>query len=191
MQILIIYGSLEGQTKKIAAHIADILQHKGHRVTTLAAEQALADADLDQFDAAIVGGSIHINKYPKSLIKFATTQRDWLTSVPGALFTVCMAINSKLSESREQARHFGEEFMTQTGWRPALNETFAGAVKYTQYGFITRFIMKRISKHEGGSTDTSRDHEYTDWDRVTHFAEKFAALMAEQEKNKHREAEIH
>ena len=54
-----------------------------------------------------------------------------------------------------------------------MTATFAGAIKYTQYGFITRWIMRRIAKKEGGDTDTSRDHEYTDWVQVTRFAEKF------------------
>jgi menaquinone-dependent protoporphyrinogen oxidase len=39
--------------------------------------------------------------------------------------------------------------------------------------------MKWISKREGGSTDTSRDHEYTDWVSVERFAEEFIAGIAE------------
>ena len=39
--------------------------------------------------------------------------------------------------------------------------------------------MKRITKHAGGSTDTSRDHEYTDWvalDRfIAEWVEEFSA----------------
>jgi menaquinone-dependent protoporphyrinogen oxidase len=33
--------------------------------------------------------------------------------------------------------------------------------------------MKRIAKREGGSTDTSHDHEYTDWDAVARFTNRF------------------
>jgi menaquinone-dependent protoporphyrinogen oxidase len=36
--------------------------------------------------------------------------------------------------------------------------------------------MKRIAKHAGGSTDTSRDHEYTDWVAL----EQFVAALAEE-----------
>lgn len=187
MHIIIIYGSLEGQTKKISERIADILQHKGHQTTTLSCEQLPTDFEVADFDAVIIGGSIHINKYPKPLIKFVTTHRDWLSNTPGAFFTVCMAINSQRPKSQEQARRFGVNFLAENSWQPMLNETFAGAVKYTQYGFITRYIMKRISKHEGGSTDTSRDHEYTDWYRVAHFADEFAAMVTEQREKVTRE----
>ena len=177
MQILIVYGSLEGQTKRIAERISAILEDKGHDVTTLPDDQVPADLALEQFDAAIVGGPIHMGKFPKPVKRFVTTHRDWLNKVPGALFTVCMAINSKRPGSREQAIRYGEEFLIQSGWRPGLSATFAGAVKYTQYDFITRIIMKMISKREGGSTDTTHDHEYTDWDSVAHFAEEFNAVL--------------
>ena len=180
MNILIIYGSLEGQTKKISERIAAILATRGHQITTLAGEKLTSDLVLDHFDAAIIGAPIHMGKYPRQISKFASTHKDWLNKVPSAFFTVCMAINSKQPESRRQAMHYGENFLKQCGWHPTLTEIFAGAVKYTQYDFITRFIMKMISKREGGSTDTARDHEYTDWDRVTHFAEEFDAMIAEQ-----------
>jgi menaquinone-dependent protoporphyrinogen oxidase len=34
-------------------------------------------------------------------------------------------------------------------------------------------VMKSIARHEGGSTDTSHDTEYTDWTEVDSFAEAF------------------
>lgn len=180
MHILIIYGSLEGQTKKISEHIADALNSKGHQTTILSARQLASDFSLDHFDAAIIGGPIHMGKYPKHILTFVTRHRDRLNKMPSAFFTVCMAINSTQAKSREQAIRYGENFLKQTAWQPGLNETFAGAVKYTQYDFITRFIMKMISKREGGSIDTTRDHEYTDWDRVAHFADEFDAIITEQ-----------
>jgi len=177
VHILLVYGSLEGQTKLIAERIAAVLKDKGHEVTTLPDDRAPAGPALERFDAAIVGGPIHMGKFPKPLMQFVSTHRDWLNKVPGAFFTVCMAINSKRPESREQAIRYGNNFLTQSGWLPRLSATFAGAVKYTQYGFITRFIMKMISKREGGSTDTTHDHEYTDWDSVARFGEEFHAAL--------------
>ena len=32
--------------------------------------------------------------------------------------------------------------------------------------------MRAIASREGGSTDTTRDHEYTDWQAVTQFADR-------------------
>lgn len=174
MNILVLYASMEGQTKKIAEHMAQALRNKGYQVTTQSSEHLPANYNLDSFGAAILGGSIHIGNYPKHLKKFVKNHTDWLNNTTSGFFTVCMGIRSQQEKSRQEASAFGENFVKEAGWEPVLMATFAGAVKYTQYNFLTRFIMKKISRREGGSTDTSRDHEYTDWDAVTRFAEEFA-----------------
>ena len=55
----------------------------------------------------------------------------------------------------------------------------AGALAYTRYGFLTRFFMRRIAKKEGGPTDTSRDHELTDWGMVARFANGMGDALAQ------------
>jgi len=181
MKILILYGSLEGQTKKISERIANIIHSKDHQVTLLSGDRLPPEFSVDNYDAAIIGGSIHMGRYPGYIINFITKYRDWLNKVPSAFFTVCMAVHSQNAKSREEAVRYGDNLVTQTGWQPDLTETFPGSVKYTQYNFITRFIMKSISRREGGSTDTSRDHEYTDWVAVEHFSAAFMTEIAEQE----------
>ena len=173
MHVLIVYGSKEGQTAKIAERIAQLIRNRDLQVTTYPVKDMHVDFATDAFDAAIVGGSIHMNRYPTHLREFVTRHRDWLNKVPSAFFTVCMAIQSQNADEREAATKYGKRFIETTHWRPTLVDTFAGAVKYTQYDFITRFIMKMITKREGGSTDTRHDHEYTDWDAVARFTNRF------------------
>ena len=54
----------------------------------------------------------------------------------------------------------------------------AGALLYRQYRPAIRLLMRIISMMAGGSTDTSRDHEYTDWKAVSRFADEIAADAA-------------
>jgi len=173
MHILVLYGSLEGQTEKISQRIADVIRDRGQQATALSAKHLPDDFSLDNYNAIIIGGSIHMNKYPGFVKTFVNKHHDRLNKLASAFFTVCMAINSQQEKSRQQAEQYAEHFLAQTGWQPRLNTIFAGAVKYTQYNFFTRYIMKMISKHEGGNTDTSRDHEYTDWEDVKRFTETF------------------
>ena len=70
------------------------------------------------------------------------------------------------------------QFLEQAQWRPDHVELIAGALLYTKYNFLKRFLMRRISGSEGGDTDTSRDYEYTDWAAVERFAEMFAREVA-------------
>lgn len=176
MDILVLYATLEGQTTKIAERITERLRNH-HQVVTQSTDQLPADFSLSAFDAAIIAGPIHMGLYPKPLRKFARQHHDWLNQHPSALVTVCMAIRSQRPESKLEAEKYQQRFMHESQWHPVMTVNFAGAVKYTQYGLITRFIMKMIAKREGGSTDTSRDHEYTDWDAVTRFADQFTAQL--------------
>ena len=178
LNILILYGSLEGQTEKISLRIADIMRSKGHQVTVQSGEKLPADLSIDNYDAAIIGGPIHMGKYPEYIKIFVTKHRDWLNTVPSAFFTVCMGVHSQRAESRAEAMRYGENFIAQTGWKPKVTGTFSGAVKYTQYNIFTRLIMKLIARREGGSTDTTRDHEYTDWESVEKLARNFMVEIA-------------
>lgn len=173
MDILIAFATKEGQTEKIANFIAEIARHHNHQATALLCEHLPNDFHTTPFDAAIIGGSIHMGKYESYLNKFVTTHLDWLNQVPSAFFTVCLAIQGKNEKAQIEAKSYGSRFCRETHWQPNLIETFAGTDKYTQYGFITRKIMQHIAKKEGRSTDTTTDHEYTDWEKVTQFTEKF------------------
>jgi menaquinone-dependent protoporphyrinogen oxidase len=48
---------------------------------------------------------------------------------------------------------------------------------YSKYNWFIRFVMKRIARRAGASTDTSRDHEFTDWVALDRFVNEFAALV--------------
>ncbi len=51
----------------------------------------------------------------------------------------------------------------------------AGALLYTKYNFLVRFVMRRIAKKGGPETDTSRDYEYTNWAALDKFVDEFCA----------------
>ena len=67
-----------------------------------------------------------------------------------------------------------DEFVEDTRWRPAHIKPVAGALLYSKYNPLVRFIMKRIAKEAGGATDTSRDYEYTDWVGLDRFVDELA-----------------
>ncbi|MNC94612.1 Protoporphyrinogen IX dehydrogenase [menaquinone] [compost metagenome] len=49
----------------------------------------------------------------------------------------------------------------------------AGALPYSKYNWVKRWMMRRIVAKAGGDTDTSRDYEYTDWNDLRAFAKEF------------------
>jgi menaquinone-dependent protoporphyrinogen oxidase len=172
MKFLIVYGTVEGQTRKIALYMKDVLQQAGNTVTIAdASDNPPAPAS---YDAVLIGSSIHMHKYQSSVMHYAGHYAEVLNKMPGAFFSVCLAVASDMEEEHREAEKIANDFLEQTKWKPLITTQIAGALKYTQYDFFKRIIMKMISKREGRTTDTSQDYEYTDWDTVNRFVIEFA-----------------
>ncbi|HXH19126.1 MAG TPA: menaquinone-dependent protoporphyrinogen IX dehydrogenase [Chitinophagales bacterium] len=172
MKLLIVYGTTEGHTRKIARFMEDILQDAGHKVTI--ADAADEPPAPDDYDAVLIGGSIHIGKYQSAVAHYITRYASMLNKMPGAFFSVCLAVASDMEDEHREAQKIADDFLAHTGWTPLMTTQIAGALKYTQYDFFKRLIMKMISKKEGRTTDTSQDYEYTDWNAVKMFVTEFA-----------------
>jgi len=167
------YGTIEGQTAKIAEFIADVVRAHGHNAQAADIKQS-GDAIPEGYDAVIVGASVHIGKHEDYVRDFVQKNRAVLEGRPSALFSVSMAAHDDV----ENAESYVEKFEDETGWRPAQVGLFSGALLYTQYGFIKRLLMKKIASDKGSlDTDTSRDYVYTEWDGVKRFAEDFLGRL--------------
>ena len=66
-----------------------------------------------------------------------------------------------------------DDFVAETNWHPTHIAAVAGALKFSRYNFVTRFIMKRIATSQGMPADTTRDYEFTDWTKLDHLIEEF------------------
>ena len=172
MIVLVAYATVEGHTREIAGHIAERVESAGH-------EAILADlgqpgfAVPGRFDAIILCGPIHIGHYPSALVGFVQNWKHALNQVPTALVTVSLAIASDNENERAEARTYPEKLQEQTGWLPDARHDAAGALKYVEYDFFKRWVMRRISAAEGGPVDTSRDHVLTDWNGLDEFVDGF------------------
>ncbi len=178
-RVLITYGTSYGQTALIAGRIRNVLTERGQLVTVRRADQLPADHHLADYDAVVVGASMIRHGYQKYVSTFVRRHAGVLDTMPSAFFAVSRAAGSRDPAERATAQRLAAEFCAATGWQPAIVESVAGAIAYTRYNVVLRWIMKRISAREGGSTDTSRDHEYTDWAQVDRFARRFADALAE------------
>jgi menaquinone-dependent protoporphyrinogen oxidase len=176
-KLAIIYATSEGQTRKIAEHIAGVARGHGHTVEVVDVKQVPKGFALEVFDAAIIGASIHAGQYPAAIVDFCQRQRPYLSRTPSAFYTVCLTAKDETPAATAQVHQYISQFQQATGWQPAKVGIFAGALLYRQYGFLKRFVMRRIAKGQGGETDTSRDWEYTDWAAVTRFAEDYFAAV--------------
>ncbi|HTS82589.1 MAG TPA: menaquinone-dependent protoporphyrinogen IX dehydrogenase [Myxococcaceae bacterium] len=171
--VLVVYATREGQTRKVAERIGTTLRLSGHKVDVLDVERAPARVDVQQYHAVFVGSPVRAQRYLRPVERFVRAHLPELQRVPSLFFSVNLAVLSRTSDGRGQTMKIVDEFLTKTGWRPVRVELVAGALPYTKYSFLVRFVMRRIARKEGGDTDTSMDHEYTDWNAVDRFAREF------------------
>lgn len=184
--ILILYASHEGHTHRIAEHVADLLGKSGHVVAVWDAKLVKEPFDLTGYSSAILAASVHVGKHERAMVAFVKRHREELDHLPSAFLSVSLseagaedltASPQKRQEAAEAVEGTLATFFEETGWHPARVSRVAGSLAYTQYGLLIRFVMKRIARAAGASTDTSRDHVLTDWVRVDHFVSEFVKLL--------------
>jgi len=176
--VLLVYASHDGQTRKITEYVATVIRARGHLVELLDAAHDSKHRDLSRFQAVVVGSPIRAQGYLRPVVQFIQAHRTALDGLPTLFFSVGLALVSKTHDGRAQTMQVVEKLVAETGWRPGRVELVAGALQYTRYNFLVRFVMRRISRKEGGDTDTSRDYEYTDWSAVERFAVEFVEQLA-------------
>jgi menaquinone-dependent protoporphyrinogen oxidase len=176
-KIAVVYATTEGQTAKIAQHIAARGRSRDHQMDVRHLAELDETFDLSAYDGVMIGGSIHEGHYQRYLEKWLETHRDALARSKTALFTVCLAIHSQNKAERDEALAFPKLLEKRAHFVPTHSAVVAGALMYTQYSWLKRVVMKQISKKEGGSTDTTADHEYTDWAQVDAFTDAFVDLV--------------
>ena len=175
--ILLVYGTGEGQTAKIADRLVETLEDRRHDVTSMDVETLPDDVSVTEFDAVLVGSSIHVSKHHSDIQEFIETHREALEARPTGFFQVSLSSVSDDPERRAIAAEYVDSLLESTSWNPARIALFGGALRYSKYGFLKRLLMKRIAKGATGDVDTSQDYEYTDWEEVEAFANDFAGFV--------------
>ena len=173
-KILLVYGTTEGHTAQIAQRMAESMRAGGHEVDVRDSKEVRRSTVENGYDGVLVGGSVHAGEHQSSVREFVRRNRDLLQRLPSAFFSVSLTAVEVDEEARQETRAMVDKFVRETGWQPSRVEAIAGALVYSQYNIFIRQIMKLISRHQRGPTDTSQDYDYTDWEAVAKFAREFA-----------------
>jgi menaquinone-dependent protoporphyrinogen oxidase len=173
--IAVLYATTYGQTQRIAERIADTLRQDGHASFTLDLNsEAGRHIDWRTVSGAVIAASVHAGRHQSAATNFAHVNAGHLNAIPSWLVSVSLSAASTHVEERVAAERIARAFLEGTGWRASQLSSIAGSLAYTQYSFLTRWFMRRIARKEGASTDTSRDHEFTDWSAVAALSRRFS-----------------
>lgn len=174
--VLITYATHEGHTRDVAERLAFTLGKEGLEVTVHDLSAGPIDPML--FDRVVLAASVQLGRHHRRAVKFAKSQRQALEAKDAIFISVGGATAAaehaedplKVEQFARDAKQAVDLFIIDSGWTPRHVEFVAGAFLYRQYNWLLRLIMRRIAKSEGLSTDTSKNHDYTNWAAIDRLA---------------------
>jgi menaquinone-dependent protoporphyrinogen oxidase len=166
-ELPVFFATTDGQTRRIAeafaAH-ARFLGIESHAIDVTSAQAA--SFDWSRARAVVLAASVHAGSHQTEAEAFVRRHLAEFNVRPSVFLSVSLSTCSKLPHEVDAARAIATAFPAHLGWQAGRVVCVAGRLAYTQYGLLKRFVMRRIAGKAGGPTDTSRDHEMTDWEQV-------------------------
>lgn len=174
MKLLVLYATTEGHTRKIAHFMEDAAEEMGWEVDM---QDVTKDAKAPTgYDAVLLGASLHGGKYQAAIADYAKRYANELNGTVSGFVSVSLTAASKDEESWKELHEITDHFLNYCKWKPQMTRQTAGALKYLEYDWLKKMLMRHIAKNSGGSTDTKHDHEYTNWEELKQFVKDFLAL---------------
>jgi menaquinone-dependent protoporphyrinogen oxidase len=173
-RILVAFASREGQTEKIAHHIARRLEDAGHLTRLIDLKAGETEAGADDCDAAILAGAIHRGHHEQALARFIMRHAPALRRGHSAFLSVSVSAGSHNRADLQAVDEVVQGFLYELGWHPDCIEHVAGAVREP--------LGDRPAAGLGMlgfalSAEPTRETELTDWAKLDAFIASFAAQM--------------
>jgi len=169
---LLLYSGVYGHTRRISERIKATLERHGHHVELV----PVADgADPSAFDAVLIGAAIRNGKHNRAVLEFIDRYKAALDAKPSAFFSINL-VARKPHKNTPETNPYTKAFVAKSPWQPKLLGVFGGDLDYQRYSAFDRNVIRFIMWLTKGPTDPQTKAEYTNWDEVERFAQRFADL---------------
>jgi menaquinone-dependent protoporphyrinogen oxidase len=106
MNVLIVYGTTEGQTRKIAEWTATHIRERGHQVELRDSAAFGSGSDLGTFNAFIIAASVHQEHHQETITNFVITHHELLNASPSAFISV--SLSAVLEGAKTKAQKYAD-----------------------------------------------------------------------------------
>ena len=181
--VLIAYATNEGQTARIAGTLAKQFEANGHLVSILDLGDTATPPDPAAYDGIVVAASVHAGKHQESAQRFVSDHRNALDASTTAFLSVSLSAVAKATEGQARADEQIRLFLEATRWKPDFVEALGGAFRYSGFSRPWRAIIRlsqrlfRRQLEQQGWPDMTLDQEFTDWDALRRFGQRFCAKL--------------
>ncbi len=178
MRAAVFYATREGQAERVAQRVAADLRARRVAVDVIDVKDVRGSIDWRAYSLAFVVASVHAGHHEKEMTGFVRRSRDELARLHAPFLSLTlsqagaeMATGTLVQRetARSDALRLITDFMKETGWQPEHILPVAGALRYSRYNFLVKWIMKRIAHNAGFDGPTDRDYEFTNWPAVDRF----------------------
>lgn len=176
-KIFIGYSTWSGATHEIADKIAEHLSSAGFQVSV--ADLKKAD-DLPDFDAYILGTSIHASHPNRSFLKFIKDNQSLLSTKPTALFVVCANLFQDTPENREETLNWLKDSMKNIPEIPFLDIGLFGGATITDgadYKKLNPFLKMIISSMKKSILEKLGNVDFRDWEKIKTWADEIGKKL--------------
>ena len=167
---LLLYSTTDGQTVSICERIESELQ-KYSKVDVSPLDNSV-NLKLDNYDQVIIGASIRYGKHKLELYEFIKSHKVELENKKNGFFSVNV-VARKPNKNTPETNPYIKKFLDISLWQPQHIGVFAGKINYPKYRFLDKQMIRFIMYITKGPTDTNGTFEFTDWNQVDLFAQKF------------------
>ncbi|WP_299652334.1 flavodoxin domain-containing protein [uncultured Tateyamaria sp.] len=171
MRTLIVYGTVEGQTRKIADAVKAHLQEAGEEVVLVDTSERTGTMSFDGVDRVILAASVHERRHPKPFEVFVASSRDDLSRRPMLFLSV--SLKAAFADGREEAQEYVDEMKLRTGLNPTMELLVPGAIRSESYDFYAAQVLRHVVLAGQDVDPSARDHEFTDWDALKAAVTRF------------------
>ncbi|WOS64647.1 flavodoxin domain-containing protein [Sinorhizobium fredii] len=136
------YGTTEGQTRKIAAWMTTHIRERGHQVELLDSAVLAPDLKLEAFHAFIIAASVYHEHHQGTVTNFVFAHHELLNARPSAFISV--SLSAALEDEQPEAQKYVDRFVSVTGWQPRTTLPLGGALRLSEYDYFQEQVVKFI-----------------------------------------------
>ena len=171
MKVLIIFETVEGQTRKIVGAIENQVRSAGHDVQLFDTNDRLAALSFDGIDKVVLAAPVHERRHPAGFEVLVGASRDALKARDTLLISV--SLKAAFPEGREEAQDYLIEMKMRTGFEPDKEMLLAGAVRTASYGYFESQIVQNVALEGREIELVDGVCEFTDWGALREDVDKF------------------
>ncbi len=164
MSVLVVFATVEGQSRKIAEFAADAARDMGRDTVLFDASDEFEDVSFEGVDKVVLIAPVHERRHPKHFEVLLSGQKEALTKRPTCMLSV--SLSAAFPEGMEEAQDYLDEMKLRTGLHPDKEMLVPGAVRQLSYDYYESQVLKHIVLRDRNYDADKGDREFTDWDAV-------------------------